>query len=1381
MPSANDTIGLPDGGSEWQSSWRNGPTDRIVVAVPVCLVIGVVCLVGGPVSAQSTANEWQAEGGNDGAAIQKYREMLEEDPSEGYVLESLLNKVGRGARLDGLIEDYRRRIEDNPEDADLRLVLGHLLKAKRKWKEAIEQYDRAAEIAPDRPQPYASRGDAYLQLRETDRATADFERALDRIESADEREQLLRKLANLSVQQRQFEAADTYYRRLIELKSGDRYLRQEYASTLMEAQQYERAAEQFQRVVDASTNVGDRISALKSLGDAYKQMGRMEEAVATYRRGMSMVRAGNWRHEELRDRVISVRRQQDRLDELVATYRREFGRPNYRQAMLLGRLHDEIGEVERAISKFERARDLRPGDPEPREKLIELWRRKGDDDRVREGYRELVDVAPGESQYSFELVRLNMRRGDDERARTWLNRIRRRFSRQPDVIVRVAETYLKYGWESGALEVYRQLTDLEPDNPNYIISYGETLYRNGDLEEAVQTWERLTQSRLDEADARARLGQVFSEHGMYERAISQYRKAVDRQPDDLEYRRGLASTFERAKKWRRAESTWREVLQRVDTPRKRSEARGRIIDIYRKQHRLRSKLDDFRSDFDGTESSREAGYFLAEGHLQLGQFERALDVFERLVEMDGAVDDNDVEALLALERIHRQRGNWEEAIEYLEELAELRPKHRPDYYHRIAEISLKLYRDEQAVEYAMRAVDANPQNADAYARLAEVYRKMGRIGEAIDAYREAWRLNERAFNHAMELGELLEGRGERREALTLYRRVTREADDRARILEAARRAIDLAEQTDQLVDLERSLAQLIFSGRQESVYRKVMLELYERMLSPWESNFRQEGDASDGVDRADRRGVASRAAPILVDALNSDDISQRAVAVRLLGELRDRSAAVPLARMVVDPTEPLRMAAAAALVRTGASKAGGTLRAGLDVSDPEVREATIWAMGHVGGETARTELMNVLVDGENSEERALAAVGLGWIGGEGVVEALREKLSSDGTVSESVQIGVYWALGQVGDRAAVPTLASGLEDGATRPRTVAARSLGRIGGAEAVEPLLQYLWTTDTESRRAAKHGVRHLFIRQHGGDDERDGNDAVGRDVESEIQLLNTREQTFDAAGLFDDIAASARRRAAGDVEPEIFGRLVPQTRSVAQRHLKKRGRIGGYVVSDLVVGSNGLGLLSIQPPNAEQERRYREGLSPLADDVRQWVVEAEGDRALGLTFIGHVAPVDHREWLTTHLDHDLPRVRAAAVRSIARIGDSAEGFVRVEKHLDDESHLVRGAACVAMRAFSPESIRASVDEPVAVVRPRLVDEAASVQVEAVRTLAHLGSDRAVRALVEGFSGLSRPAQITALRKLADLDHPKATDLVEQYQTHWDTEFRQAAGAAEQ
>lgn len=1373
MRSMNHTTGLPEG-DECQSTRTDGEAGWVMVAVWGCLVIGAVCLVGGPVFAQSTANDWRAEGGSDDEALQKYREMLEEDPSEGYVLESLLNNVGRGAQLDRLIEDYRRRIDENPDDADLRLVLGHLLKAKRKWEEAIDQYDRAAEFAPERPQPYASRGDAYLQLRETDRAQADFERALDRIESADERERLLRKLANLSVQQRQFEAADTYYRRLIELKSGDRYLRQEYASTLMEAQQYERAADQFQRVVDASTNVGDRISALKSLGDAYKQMGRMEEAVATYRRGMSMVRAGNWRHAELRDRVIAVRRQQDRLEELVAMYRRDFGRPNYRQAMLLGRLHDEIGEVERAVSNFERARNLRPGDPEPREKLIELWRRQGDDDRVREGYRELVDVAPGESQYYFELVRLNMRRGDDDRARTWLNRIRRRFSRQPNVIVRVAETYLKYGWESGALEVYRQLTELEPDNPNYIISYGETLYRNGDLEEAVETWERLTQSRLDNADARARLGQVFSEHGMYERAITQYQKAVDERPDELEYRRGLASTFERAKKWRRAESTWREVLDRVDTPRKRSEARGRIIDIYRKQHRLRRKLDDFRSEFDGTESSLAAGYFLAEGHLQLGQFERALDVYKRLVEMDGAVDDNDVEALLALERIHRQRGNWEEAIEYLEELAELRPKHRPDYYHRIAEISLKLYRDEQAVEYAMRAVDANPQNADAYARLAEVYRKMGRIEEAIDAYREAWRLNDRAFNHAMELGELLEGRGDLREALTLYRRVTREADDRARILEAARRAIDLAEQSDRLVDLERSLAQLIFSGRQESVYRKVMLELYERMLSPWESNFQQERGESDEGDSTGRRGVASRAAPILVDALNSDDISQRAVAVRLLGELRDRSAAVPLARMVVDPSEPLRMAAAAALVRTGASRAGGALRAGLDVSDPEVREATIWAMGHVGGDTARGELMDVLVNGENSEERALAAVGLGRIGGEGVVAALRGRLSLDGAVSESLQIGIYWALGQLDDHAAVSTLATGLNEGATRPRTVAARSLGRIGGGEAVERLLQHLWTTDTESRRAARHGVRHLFVR-------RDGDDSVGRDVESEVQLLNTREQTFDAAGLFDSIAASARRRAAGELESEIFGDAVDEIRTVAQHRLKKRGRIGRHVVSDLVVGSEGLGLLSMQPPDDEQQRLYREGLSPLADDVRQWVVEAEGDRALGLTFIGHVAPMEHRDWLTTHLDHERPRVRAAAVRSVARMSDSTDGLARIRKRLDDESHLVRAAAFASLRAFSPGSIQKAFEGARTVWRSGLSDEAASVQVQAVRALAHLGTDRAIGTLVDGFPKLRRPAQIAGLRELSAMAHPKVRDLVEQYRTHWDTELRQAAAASEQ
>jgi hypothetical protein len=230
---------------------------------------------------------------------------------------------------------------------------------------------------------------------------------------------------------------------------------------------------------------------------------------------------------------------------------------------------------------------------------------------------------------------------------------------------------------------------------------------------------------------------------------------------------------------------------------------------------------------------------------------------------------------------------------------------------------------------------------------------------------------------------------------------------------------------------------------------------------------------------------------------------------------------------------------------------------------------------------------------------------------------------------------------------------------------------------------------------------------------------------------------------------------------------------RQVAADHLNQRTNVGRSVVADLVLSSGELGLLEMAPPSPSGRAAYRKALEPLAEEVRAWVVEARGDRTLGLSFVGRVAPTEHRSWLVEHLDYPRATVRAEAVQAVAQLGESDELLRRLTQKLDDESVLVRTAASASWRQYEPSLLRSALEAPVERMARRLEDEATSVQFEAARTLGHLGGDDAMVALADQVDQLRRPARSEALRVLRTSDHPRARQVLERYRGHWDVEVR--------
>ncbi len=1309
----------------------------------------------------ATAQDWDVIGGDerDREIIRRYQTILERTPTEGFAFNQILKRVGTGKGLEAMIDLYARKAQRDPDNVALHLIHGHFLKAAERFEEALAAYQKAVELDGSNGIALLARGEVNLLLQKTKEAKADFEKALNLEKDRQKREDILRKLADLSFAQRDWDGAQGYYDRLVEMKPRDEFLRAEYADVLRKYKRYEKALEQYEAILGlVGGNSKRRAETQRDIGDVYREMGQTDKAIAAYRKGMGYVRKSVWLYGELRDRIIDTHRQTDRLEELVEVFKKEFGRFDYEEAMIMGGLYEELAREAEALEAYERAVRLQSRKAEPRMRIVRILDRRGEDKKVIEAYKDLVRIAPREHRYQFDLVRLYFRLGDRKAAERALSQIESRFRNDPDVYVELADTYMRYEMQKEALAAYKRLVRLDSKNDAYILSLGEYYYQAGDLDEAVDTWMRLLDSSLEEAEAYAKLGQVLAEHGLVEKGLEYFRKAAEVAPNDLSVRRGLALAYERARRWNRAIDEWTWVLENAEHAFTANEARSRIIGVYYRQRTLKAKMREFQRDFSKTPPDIDAGFFLAESQVKLGDFTEAEEVYRRLVTLaqnrgeDGK--ELEVDSLLSLHKLLERKGDLEEAITVLQRLAELLPERKRDYYHRIADLSLKVYADDQAVKYARLAVEANPDDAQAQGRLGDVYRKMNNLEAAANQYRTAIDIDPRAWELAMKLADTLLELGQLAEAEEAYRNILKRANDETLILDAARRAMSLASVAGRLPSLEDDIFPLAYRTPAKPVYTQIVLEFYQRIVRPIASiaHYGRGEEQQLAADELDAIGV--RALPLLLDALAADQVSTRVTAIDLLADLRPANAALPVARVVDDEEDPLRIRAAMTAAQIGDKRAAAPLIRVSQSNDPVMRELGIWALGAVGGDPAVKRLTEVLVEGQSAYERANAAVALGRIGGDAATAALLAAYG-EGDLNGAATVGpaVVLALGETRSEKAVPALKIALDTGSDEIRSVAASALARIGNDAAVAALFTAYYSEQRSVRQVAARGLAQASAGEA-------ASDPLIQQIREELRYIDDREKRF----MFENLLRNLLQRSEY-VPASRPTKFVESRRQVIVDTLRKVSSDSDAqkrILSATVVAG---GDMSIGPFRARQDDKLFRGI--LAEVFEQMVPNEEQPTSYAVAGLAGASQVAA---LKKGLGSKSAKTRFYAVVGLSAAGTD-EARTALREALDDEDHLVRakaaeGIAYVGFDAKSVDAVGRAVSDPYPVV-----------QVAAAKALGASDDERAVAYLEDALkAGGARDLQRAAVGSLARIGGARAKQILARYATHSDPVVRQLA-----
>src|SRR5580700_6021296 len=961
------------------------------------------------------------------ALIDRYTRAVLAQPGAPFPLQRLAQLAReRDGKLAAIETDFEIRAAQPGSDQYAASVgLAGIYKMDGRIDDAVATYEKAVALRPSDSAALTALARLYEDRGDLPSARARYEAALPLQRAKADQEQTLRTLMTLALDQKDWDGARKFHRQLVSLEPTSLFVRGELGRELYDRGEFQRAEGELKDVVAAAAGDNRALApALKDLGRAQAKAHENQEALATLNRALAAAGGLAALRAEIYAVVTEVYRADQKLPDLVKQLEQEHV-TDFARLALLGSLYEETGDSVKAIATYRRALAIDPRQIDLRLRMIHLLQESGDIDAAIAEYENLIRAAPNNPTFVFEQCEALMQRGDHARALKLVTDLEARAAGDDEVLSRVADFYARIGEKERSLRVLQRLAQSSAGGDSgHLVDLGDRYFQDGNAPLAVQTWKRILLVVQPRARALAALGDVYLEHEMATDALAAYKEAVALEPTNLGYEKALAAAYERTHAYRAARTLYEEIAASAKVK--------------------------------GDKTLAREGRTLAEAMLHLRRLPEAEDTLKRVIDLAPG----DADSYLALERVLVQETKIAEAIAVLGKLVQVEPKRARELYQRMAQYALQIYDDNDAILYASRAVELNPDDAEGHRKLGEMYRSRQNADHAITEFRAAIAKNDRLFVVYFELADLLLSKGQAEGADRLFRAVVRSAPDEELVARAARLSMQINLGNGTLESLEQDLLPLAIGNPERPTYRRLLVEIYGCLTFSLVQAVRH-GSAREAADaRARLAHIGARAVKPLLDALADQDAGQQRIAIDVLAYVQNRNAALPLFAYATGPAESALRARA--MIACGALADPALVpkyEALLFPKDPTseqagvsdaVAAAAVWGLARMRSPRAMPLLRRLARDGSPTA-RALAVLGLGASGDRTAITDVAEAARSVDAGSVTRAAAAY-ALGELDAQAQVPALLEIAEGADALPRRMAILALARMAASSPKEP-----------------------------------------------------------------------------------------------------------------------------------------------------------------------------------------------------------------------------------------------------------------------------------------------------------------------------------------
>jgi tetratricopeptide (TPR) repeat protein len=354
-----------------------------------------------------------------------YRQILAIQPNQAdalHLLGVLAHQVGRE---DAALELIQRAIVLRPNTADHHNNLGLVLAAQGKLDQAIAAYRHALTLRPHHPDAQYNLGLALSEKGLWDLAIEELKRTADsRPGDAGVQRSLARTLRRAG----RLEAAISVYRNALGLPADQVFRVQtlkELGDTLVDHQQAAAAVSVYRQALDLTAPSPE---LLNNLGNALKDTGRAEEAIACFERALTMMGEHSDAAKVLVNLADALHHQRDFPRSADVCRRALALRPAFAAAHNhLGKALAGMGRMDEALAEYQRTLEIDPKDADARNNIGNLHHAEGELDQAIECYRHVLAAHPGHALAHWNLGLALLAQGDFQRGwpeYEWRSRVR---------------------------------------------------------------------------------------------------------------------------------------------------------------------------------------------------------------------------------------------------------------------------------------------------------------------------------------------------------------------------------------------------------------------------------------------------------------------------------------------------------------------------------------------------------------------------------------------------------------------------------------------------------------------------------------------------------------------------------------------------------------------------------------------------------------------------------------------------------------------------------------------------------------------------------------------------------------------------------------------
>lgn len=651
--------------------------------------------------------------GLDASALELYREGARH--GDGYPPKELQNLGrifayrGNHAQAESL---YRQALAVEPADAPLHFDLAETVWAQGREDEAVAAY-RAA-IALDATFATRFTYDVRAEFFSADLSPPDARVALDKA---------------LAIDASDDEAHVLYAQ--VETAVGD----------------IGSAVRHYERARDLAPN---RPDIYFPLGDLYYAQGATQAARSALRRGVELNPSEGRRYADAGADMLA---REDYAFAVAAYDKHALLHPEDVDARYyLARSLEASGDVRRAIAEYERVRATAPTTQDSLVRLAGLYRGRGDASSALDVLTELVDLEPANTAAHFARGEILADVEDVAGATVAFERVVGLDPAHADAHYRLGELYEERR-DGAAIASYERVIALAPEQPAAYFKLGAVNLRLGDDDGAIEAYTDGLLLQPRRGNEQYALAKLLDKGSRLAEAAAHYAVAVDVKDDDPVWHYDYARCAHRVATATEDYETQTALLVAADSSYTSAILLAPTASAHyfrgtlRRAHRqigdglyLYSEVaEDFEQAVSMDPDHTAARYNLGLTYVDMEQDSRARQTFRRLLDIDPRYENAHAE----LGAIAEREQEYENAIDEYEAELRVDPNSARAHY-RVGYLYQASKGDPgTAAEHLSKAVEIDPDNADAHVEFGRVLYQLDRLRAAADQFERALKIDGR--------------------------------------------------------------------------------------------------------------------------------------------------------------------------------------------------------------------------------------------------------------------------------------------------------------------------------------------------------------------------------------------------------------------------------------------------------------------------------------------------------------------------------------------------------------------------------------------------------------------------------------------------------------